>query len=139
MGRGLLALLVLAFQVSVASAQATNTPGVGGQNNKEWGAAINNLAKEGRDDSIPGAGMGSHSRSTTAANINGGFASDDNVFGITFNVRDPDETNNGRDGVGNVSKGPNHNAHPGDGGNGTHAINNVGLSSVVDPVTGKAR
>ena len=83
--------------------------------------------------------MGSHSRSTTAANNNGGFASDDNDFGITFNVRDSDETNNGRDGVGNVSKGPNHNAHPGDGGNGTHATNNVGLSSVIDPVTGEAR
>ena len=49
MGRGLLTLLLLAANATIASAQATNTPEVGGQNNKEWGAAINDLAKQGRD------------------------------------------------------------------------------------------
>jgi hypothetical protein len=83
--------------------------------------------------------MGAHSRSTQAANTVGGFASDDNAFGITFN------TDGGRQGVGNVSKGQPHNAHPGDGGNGQHAINNssdtvngIGFTTLLDPVTGQA-
>jgi hypothetical protein len=83
--------------------------------------------------------MGAHSRSTQAANTVGGFASDENAFGITFN------TDGGRQGVGNVSKGQPHNAHPGDGGNGQHAINNssdtvngIGFTTLLDPVTGQA-
>ena len=48
--------------------------------------------------------MGQLSRSTEAADRNGGFASDDNAFGITFNVKDADG-NAGRQGVGNVSAG----------------------------------
>jgi hypothetical protein len=75
--------------------------------------------------------MGQHSRSTQAANTNGGFASDDNAFGITFNV------DGGRQGVGNVSKGSPHNVHPGDGGNGVHAANNGQVfAASLDPVTG---
>ncbi|MGH6944825.1 MAG: hypothetical protein ACREH6_11470 [Geminicoccaceae bacterium] len=75
--------------------------------------------------------MGQHSRSTQAANTNGGFASSSNGFGITFNV------NGGRQGVGNVSKGAPHATHPGDGGNGVHAANNGQvLAGTLDPVTG---
>ena len=61
--------------------------------------------------------MGQLSRSTEAADRNGGFASDDNAFGITFNVKDADG-NAGRQGVGNVSAGARglHQTAPGDGG-----------------------
>jgi hypothetical protein len=133
---GLLSAAVLAASVSGASAQDTNDPGTGGQQNRQWGESASQLAKRS-DDSVRGGGMGAHSRSTTAADKNGGFASSDNAFGISFNQKE-DGGNAGRDGVGNVSKNAPHNTHPGDGGNGQHAENNDALSSRVDPVTGEA-
>jgi hypothetical protein len=127
------ALLVIPI---TAAAQATNDPGTGGQLNKEWGRVASDLAKKSDPDTT-GGGMGSHSRSTRAANTVGGFANGDNGFGITLNVKE-EGGNAGRQGVGNVSKGDRHNVHPGDGGNGQHALNNEGLSGIVDPVTGEA-
>ena len=106
----------------------TNDPAVGGQLNQCWGKVASQLAQQGRDGDIPGGGLGSHSRSTMAANNVGGFASDINAFGITLSQLDPETGNHGRDGVGNVSAGPPHNTNPGDGGNGQHAINNGGLA-----------
>jgi hypothetical protein len=78
--------------------------------------------------------MGSHSRSTTAADINGGFADSTDGGGPTFNELN-DEGNHGRDGVGNVSD--DDHAHPGDGGNGVHAESNGALAEVFDPVDGQ--
>jgi hypothetical protein len=95
-----------------------------------WGKVASQMGQNGW--------MGQHSKSTQAANNTGGFASDDNGFGITFNVKDEDG-NAGRDGVGNVSKGENspHTVHPGDGGNGAHAITNAGLADILHPATGE--
>jgi hypothetical protein len=119
-------------------AQAVNDPSVGGQLNQCWGQVASQLAKVGTPDGTSGGGMGQHSRSTQAADTNGGFANSDNAFGITFNV------DGGRTGVGNVSKGAPHNANPGDGGNGQHAINNssdttngLGLATILNPVNGQ--
>jgi hypothetical protein len=104
------------------------------QDNQCWGQIASGLAKYDSPnvtDDMKGGGMGMHSRSTEAANKNGGFASDKNAFGIKFNV------DGGRQGVGNVSKGAPHNTDPGDGGNGQHAVNNGEvLAPVLDPVTG---
>jgi hypothetical protein len=72
-------------------------PAVHGNLNKCWGKVASQTAKLGRDDDIPGGGLGSHSRSTQAANNVGGFANSDNGFGIQFNV------DGGRKGVGNFS------------------------------------
>jgi hypothetical protein len=127
--------VVLGF-ASTAWAQATNTSETGGQLNRCWGKVASQLAQQGRDDDIPGGGLGSHSRSTTAANNVGGFASDNNDFDITLNEVNA-EGNHGRDGVGNVSAGPIHNTNPGDGGNGQHAINNGRLAAALDPVDGQ--
>ncbi|MBM3604612.1 MAG: hypothetical protein FJX25_07600 [Alphaproteobacteria bacterium] len=132
-------------------AQAVNDPAVGGQLNQCWGQIASQVAKLGGSDDISGGGMGSHSRSTKAANNVGGFASDQNGFGITFNVKgviDPatglPTTNAGRQGVGNMSKGAPHSTHTGDGGNGQHALNNssdsvngLGLSNLLDGVSGQ--
>lgn len=120
----------------MASAQAVNDPAVGGQLNREWGAAIGQIAKM-RDDSVTGGGMGAHARSTQAADNVGGFANSNNAFGITFNEKE-EGGNAGRQGVGNVSKNSPHNVHPGDGGNGQHALNNLALTNRLDPVTGEA-
>jgi hypothetical protein len=132
---GIFCAALLVIPIAVA-AQDTNDPETGGQLNREWGRVASDLAKKSDPDTT-GGGMGSHSRSTRAANTVGGFASDSNGFGITLNVKD-EEGNAGREGVGNVSKGGRHNVHPGDGGNGQHALNNEELSGVVDPVTGEA-
>ena len=112
--------------------------------NRDWGKVASNLAQlptehstapDGSDAS--GGAMGQHSRSTQAANNNGGFTADGNGFGITFNVRDPDETNNGRLGVGNATRGAPHNQEsPSDGGQGQHALNNADAAAILDPVTG---
>jgi hypothetical protein len=125
----------------INGAPAYAAPGDAG--NRDWGKVSSNLAQLDTDHSTApdgteanGGAHGQHSRSTTAANINGGFASDDNAFGITFNEREEGETNNGRSGVGNVTRDV-HNADPGDGGNGVHAVNNANLSSTLDPVTGR--
>jgi hypothetical protein len=48
----------------------------------------------------------------------------------------PRRSNNGRDGVGNVSRTV-HGAEPGDGGNGTHAVNNAELAGDLNPITGE--
>lgn len=104
--------------------------------NRDWGKVASNLAQldtEGSDGT--GGAMGQHSRSTTAADIEGGFASSENDLGLTNNVREEGETNNGRDGVGNVSRDV-HGTDPGDGGNGQHAVNNAELAEVVNPITG---
>jgi hypothetical protein len=72
--------------------------------------------------------MGAHSRSETAADLNGGFANSTNPFG----------QNQPRSGVGNVSEDV-HGVPPGDGGNGIHAANNGEiLTALVNPVTGAA-
>lgn len=106
-------------------------PSTGGQQNKCWGETASGIAKLDGAAGTSGGGMGQHSRSTQAANRNGGFASDDNALGISFNV------NGGRAGVGNASKGNPHNVHPGDGGNGVHGANNGQVfAASVDPVTG---
>jgi hypothetical protein len=132
---GMISAVLVVTPLSIASAQDTNDPGTGGQLNQAWGKTASDLAKQ-EDESVKGHGLGAHSRSTQAANNVGGFASDNNAFGITFNVKE-DGGNAGRQGVGNVSKNPPHNVHPGDGGNGQHALNNANLSEVVDPVTGE--
>jgi hypothetical protein len=126
-------------------------PTVTGQDNVQWGKTASWIAQLPTPEGTSGGGMGEHSRSTQAANINGGFTSDNNAFGIQFNVKDEDG-NAGRDGVGNVSQGAGgapHETHPGDGGNGQHALNNsfldpndqntpsAGFSNVLNPVTGE--
>lgn len=125
------------------AAWAQQDPNTGGQLNKCWGQVASQTAKLDTPDGTSGGGMGQHSRSTQAANTNGGFASDSNGFGITFNVKE-DGGDAGRAGVGNATRGSPHFAEPGDGGNGQHAINNgsdlengLGLSTVLDPVTGQ--
>jgi len=123
-------------------AQSPQDPSTGGQLNQCWGQIITQLAKLDTPDGTSGGSLGQHTRATVAANINGGFTSDGNDFGITFNVKDPDG-NAGRLGVGNATKIA-HFVHPGDGGNGQHAINNgsdadagFGLSTILNPVTGR--
>jgi hypothetical protein len=117
-------------------AASPQDPATGGQLNKCWGNIIKQVAQADTPEGSSGGGMGMHARSTTAANINGGFASDDNAVGITLNELNA-EGNHGRDGVGNVSTDV-HGTHPGDGGNGQHAINNGQLAAQVDPVDGDA-
>lgn len=109
--------------------------------NQCWGQVASQLAKLDTPKGTHGGPMGQHSRSTKAADINGGFASDGNGFGITFNVKEDGE-NAGRSGVGNVSKSAPHGVHPGEGGNGIHAINNsnndgLGFANTLDPVSGE--
>lgn len=135
------AAVIFGFAATAMAQAAENDPSVGGQLNRCWGQVAGQIAKLDTPDGTSGGGMGQHSRSTQAANNNGGFAANNeeygpNAFGITFN------TDGGRQGVGNVSKDPEgpHNVHPGDGGNGQHAINNStsGFSAVLNPVTGDA-
>ena len=129
---------VAAVLATVAAVTLTGSPASAEpQDNRDWGQVASNLAQldtEGSDGT--GGAMGQHSRSTTAADNNGGFASSDNDLGLTNNVRDPDETNNGRDGVGNVSRDV-HGTDPGDGGNGQHAVNNAELSGTLNPIDGQ--
>ena len=127
---GLLIAAGLAL-AGTAMAAPPQDPGTGGQLNQCWGQVASQLAQFATPDGTSGGGMGQHSRSTQAANQNGGFASDNNAFEITLNV------DGGREGVGNVSNGPPHSTHPGDGGNGQHAINNGNLAAVLDPVDGQ--
>lgn len=134
---------------TAAASQAVNDPSVGGQMNQCWGQIRSQLNQLETAPGTKGGAGGQHSRSTEAANKNGGFASDSNGFGITFNVGVDadgdgkiDPGSKGRQGVGNVSKGAPHNAHPGDGGNGQHAMNNsnndgIGFSNILDPVSGE--
>jgi hypothetical protein len=139
---GVSAVAVVLGFASASWGQATNTSETGGQLNQCWGQVASGIAQLDTPEGTSGGGMGQHSRSTQAANQNGGFANDQNGFGIQFNVKE-DGGNAGRTGVGNVSKGDPHNAHPGDGGNGTHAINNsnetsgAGFANILDPVTGQ--
>jgi hypothetical protein len=133
----------VAFCLGIAgTAWAQQDPNTGGQLNQCWGQIASQTAKLDTPEGTSGGGMGQHSRSTQAANNNGGFAANNeefgpNGFGIEFN------TDGGRLGVGNATRGAPHFAEPGDGGNGQHAINNgsdvengLGLSTVLDPVTG---
>jgi hypothetical protein len=94
--------------------------------NQCWGQVATGLAQYDSPNydstTMNGGSMGMHSRSATAADINGGFAT-------TGFVQQP------RSGVGNVSTDV-HGVAPGDGGNGQHAINNGSLSQFIDPVTG---
>ena len=78
------------------------------QDNQCWGKVASGLAQfdsPNKTSDMKGGSMGMHSKSTQAANITGGFASDSNAFGITFNTENADG-NHGRQGVGNVSEGP---------------------------------
>jgi hypothetical protein len=132
------AAVLFGFAATAMAQAAENDPSVGGQLNQCWGQMASQTAKLPTPEGTKGGGMGQHSRSTQAADKNGGFANSNNAFGITFN------TDGGRDGVGNVSKGDPHNAHPGDGGNGQHAINNssdnvngIGFATILDPVNGQ--
>jgi hypothetical protein len=133
----------LALGLSLAGAawaqteRAEQDPAVGGQKNSCWGDAASGTAQLDEQ-----ASMGRHSMSTQAANKHDGFAANtedrDNIFNITFNVKDADG-NAGRQGVGNVSADVDqHNMHPGDGGNGVHAENNAEAAERIDPVTGDA-
>ncbi len=123
---------------SPALADNAQDPGTTGQGNKDWGKVASNLARLPTEGSTApdgsdanGGAMGQHARSTTAADNNGGFANS-SCF-IKLNVKDADG-NAGRDGVGNVSRDF-HDSEPGDGGNGTHAVNNAELAERVNPVT----
>ena len=113
------------------AAWAQQDPNLGGQLNKCWGQVASQTAKLDTPEGTSGGGMGQHSRSTQAADKNGGFANSNNGFEITFNV------DGGRLGVGNATRGEPHNAEPGDGGNGQHAINNATLAETLNPVTGE--
>jgi hypothetical protein len=126
--------LGLATPAWAQSTHVEQDPAVKGNLNKCWGQIASQTAKLGTPEGTSGGGMGQHSRATKAADINGGFAATGNGFGITFNV------NGGRQGVGNVSADANgfHQTHPGDGGNGQHAMNNAGLATVLNPVTGQS-
>lgn len=132
------AAVLFGFAATAMAQAAENDPSVGGQLNQCWGQVASQIAKLPTPEGTSGGGMGQHSRSTKAADTNGGFANSNNAFGITFN------TDGGRQGVGNVSKGQPHNVHPGDGGNGQHAINNssdnvngIGFATTLDPVNGQ--
>jgi hypothetical protein len=99
--------------------------------------ASNTAQLDADDTEGSGGGMGRHSRSTEAADINGGFANSDNAFGIEFNTKD-DGDDAGRLGVGNATQSDPHNEDsPSDGGNGRHATNNADLASVINPVDGQ--
>jgi hypothetical protein len=118
---------------SSAMAQTTNDPAVGGQLNQCWGQVASQIARlDTSGVAANGGGMGVHSRAA---------AGQGETFGDAFGFN----TNGGRQGVGNVSGGAPHNTHPGDGGNGQHAINNSndtvnsstgGFSNIIDPLTG---
>ena len=111
-----------------AMAASPQNPSTGGQLNQCWGQIAGQIAKlDTSGVNANGGGMGIHSR---AAAGQGETFGDNPPFGEPFN------TNGGRTGVGNVSQTFPHNTHPGDGGNGQHAINNGLFSSIVDPLTG---
>jgi hypothetical protein len=136
--RMLFAASALALGLSTATslwAASPQDPSTGGQLNRCWGNIASQTAQLDTPEGTSGGGMGQHSRSTEAADQNGGFANSDNGFGITFNVKEEDETNAGREGVGNVSA-QDHD-EPGDGGNGLHAINNGSAAGRLDPVDGQ--
>ena len=116
--------------------QDPETPGT---HNACWGDIASQTAQLDTPDGTSGGAFGQHSRATVAANLNGGFTSDGNLFGITFNVKDPDG-NAGRLGVGNATADVDgfHQVHPGDGGQGVHAENNAALAAILDPVTGQS-
>ena len=136
-GAALLGLLFIG-----CTATQPQDPSVHGNLNGCWGQVASGIAQLDTPEDTSGGGMGQHSRATVAANQNGGFANEDNGFGITFNELNADG-NHSRSGVGNVSDGAPHNTHPGDGGNGQHAINNSneesgsGFANILDPVTGQ--
>ena len=123
----------VALSVGLAiPASAQDSP----QLNQCWGQIASQTAKLATPDGTSGGGMGQHARSTQAADRNGGFANSDNGFEITFNVKQ-DGGNAGREGVGNATRGEPHNAEPGEGGNGRHAINNANAANTLNPVTGE--
>ena len=144
--RAVVVLMCTAAAMTVGSpalADSAQDPGTTGQDNKDWGKVASNLAQLSTDGSTApdgsdanGGAMGQHSRATTAADNNGGFAHSGNDFGITFNVKEPGE-NAGRAGVGNATRGAPHNSEPGDGGNGTHAVNNAEAARRLNPITGE--
>ncbi|MBL8566770.1 MAG: hypothetical protein JNM89_13735 [Hyphomicrobiaceae bacterium] len=128
-----------ALVLAVTSSAATAAPAL----NRCWGEIRSQLNQLETPEGTNGGAGGQHSRSTTAANINGGFASDDNGFGITFNVKE-DGGNAGRTGVGNVSVGAPHFGVHGNAANGQHAVNNsndpdsgLGFANILDPVSGQ--
>lgn len=126
---------ILALGAGVALAAPPQDPAVGGQHNSHWGCVASNLARIEVEEGTGGA-FGQHSRSTRATENVGGFANEDNGFGITFNVREEGETNNGRAGVGNFTLSQ-FGVHPGDGGQGVHADGNADASLILNPYTGE--
>jgi hypothetical protein len=122
--------------------------------NRCWGEIRSQLNQLETPEGTKGGAGGQHSRSTQAADKNGGFAHSGNDFRITFNVGvDADKDGKidpgtkGRTGVGNVSDGPPHSdPNTKDRGNsyiGQHAINNgndasgLGFANILDPVSGE--
>jgi hypothetical protein len=137
----LASVILAAGFATAAQAQVTQDPDTGGNLNHCWGDIASQTAKlESPNPTSKGGGMGQHSRSSQAADINGGFAATDDLTGnqlnIEFNTK-VDGGNAGREGVGNVSRGAPHSTHPGDGGNGQHAINNGQFAAALDPTTGQ--
>ena len=140
-GRTILLGATAAALMLAGSAAAGNPqdPSKGGQLNRCWGSIASQVAK--LDTSYVdanGGGMGIHSR---AAAGQGSTFGENVPFGTPFNELNA-EGNHGRTGVGNVSGGAPHFTHPGDGGNGQHAINNgnstdgLGFANLIDPLTG---
>jgi hypothetical protein len=136
--RVIMMLVIVPTALLAGAGTAYAGPDSDGQGNRDWGTVASNQAQLDTDFAEgSGGGMGRHSRSTTAADINGGFASSDNAFGITFNEENEDG-NHGRLGVGNATRSDPHNEEsPSDGGNGRHATNNADLAAVINPVDGQ--
>lgn len=108
-----------------------------------WGKAASGTAKLDTPDGTSGGGMGQHSRSTQAADMNGGFANSNNSFGISFNDGNTTggtgfggNNGNGRRGVANQTRTLGVDGPGGGIGNAEHAEANIGASQVLNPVTG---
>lgn len=132
----LLATLALTAGLALTTAAQAEDPSY----NRCWGEVASGLAQYDSpnydEETMNGGPMGMHSRSSEAANRNGGFANKDNAFNIEFNVKE-DGGNAGRLGVANATRGAPHLSDPSVGGNGIHGFNNGQAAAVIDPVTGK--
>lgn len=147
-----LAAVFVALLVGAGTASADPNNDDGPPGNSDWGTVASNTAQLDTDfaetdtgEDAKGGGMGQHSRSTQAANINGGFAGQDvdgdgdggNAFGIEFNTDSDGDGDNGRLGVGNATRSAPHNEDsPSDGGQGRHATNNADAAETLNPTNG---